>query len=312
MVKRKTTALEKLTEAQLAKWMELTRSQAAPGTVLDRIPLLAKADPTWFTVAIQTPTQQTCGGETERSFGLMSVVKPFLLLAALHHYGTVADWVGCWPSDLPFNSLTQLQADAGRPRNAMINSGAITLADKLPGATASQRCQRFCDWLNQQAGSALYLDGALRTAVEQSNRSANLALLAELERVGLVEQPALALDTYEQLCCLTGRVTDLAQLGLLLAVGAAQASAQTSIALSHRQTVNAMMLTCGLYEASGQAATQIGLPIKSGVSGAVLAIIPRQGAIACYGPGLDSVGNSVVGLKLIELLAKALSLHLFG
>ncbi len=303
------TVLETLTESELAQWVELDRSQAASGTVLDRIPLLAKTDPSWFAVQVQDPTRQICSGEADRSFALMSVVKPFLLLAVLHHQGSVTAWVDSQPSSLPFNSLVQLQADRGRPRNPMINSGAITLADKLPGATATERCQMVCDWLNQQAGAALWLDRELRAAVQQSDRSANLALLTELSRAGRVEQPDLALDTYEQLCCLTGTVNDLARLGLLLAVGT---SASEPVDRVHRQTVNAMMLTCGLYEASGTASAQIGLPIKSGVSGAVLAVLPRQGAIACYGPALDPVGNSVIGLKLLQLLSEGLLLNLFG
>lgn len=301
------TTLATLTPLELAQWIELARSQTDPGIVLDRIPLLASADPAWFAVQVQTPSHQACGGEADRSFALMSVVKPFLLLAVLHRYGTVAAWVDCQPSQLPFNSLAQLQADAGRPRNAMINSGAITLADKLPGATARERCHVFCDWLNQQAGSALQFDSALHAAVRQSDRSANLALLAELAKAGWVEQPDLALDTYEQICCLSGTVQDLARIGLLLAVGSEQAGA----ILAHRQAVNAMLLTCGLYEASAEAAARIGLPVKSGVSGAILAVVPRQGAIACYGPALDAVGNSVIGLKLIELLSQQLSLNLF-
>ncbi|MFM7427597.1 MAG: glutaminase [Elainella sp.] len=299
--------LATLTQPELARWVELARSQADPGSVLDRISWLASADPNWFAVQVQSPTHQVCSGETDRPVALMSLVKPFLLLAVLHHYGSTAAWVDCQPSQLPFNSLAQLQADGGRPRNAMINSGAITLADKLPGATANERCRIFCDWLNQQAGAALQLDQALREAVRQSDRSANLALLAELNRVGLVEQPELALDTYEQICCLTGKVQDLAHLGLLLALGSGQ-----EVILAHRQAVNAMLLTCGLYEASSSAAARIGLPVKSAVSGAILAIVPRQGAIACYGPALDAVGNSVIGLKLIELLSAGLSLNLFG
>ena len=191
-------------------------------------------------------------------------------------------------------------ADHGYPRNPMINSGAITLADKLPGESATERCTNLCNWLNQQAQTQLSLDEATLNAVRQSNRSANRSLLNGLTLSGSVTTPELTLDTYEQICCLAGRVRDLAQLGLLLAL-------DQPIVAQHREAVNAVMLTCGLYEDSGLYAQRIGLPIKSGVSGAVLAVVPQQGAIACYSPALDATGNSVASLKLLEQLASALN-----
>jgi glutaminase len=220
------------------------------------------------------------------------------LLFLLDYHGpeSVLQWVGTAPSDLPFNSLEQLMADRGHPRNPMINSGAITLADKLPGESATERCANLCDWLNQQAQTQLSLDEATLNAVRQSNRDANRSLLNCLTSSGAVTTPELTLDTYEQICCLAGRVHDLAQLGLLLAL-------DQPIAIQHREAVNAVMLTCGLYEDSRFYAQRIGLPIKSGVSGAVLAVVPGQGAIACYSPALDATGNSVASLKLLELLA---------
>jgi glutaminase len=237
----------------------------------------------------------------------MSVIKPFLLLFLLHHKSveTVFDWVGMQPSDMPFNSLNQLLIDRGFPRNPMINSGAIALADKLPGTTASERCRQLCDWLNQQANCQLSLDQSVLTAVQQSNRDANLALVESMSIAKVLQNPDLALDTYEQICCLAGRVADLAKLGNLLAL-------DNQLAPQHRRIVNAIMLTCGLYEVSGLYATRIGLPIKSGVSGALLAVVPQQGAIACYSPALDVVGNPVAGLAFVEQMAQELELSVFG
>jgi glutaminase len=99
---------------------------------------------------------------------------------------------------------------------------------------------------------------------------------------------------------------DLARLGLLLALP------QPQIARSHQRAVNALMLTCGLYEASGHYAVRIGLPIKSGVSGALVSVVPGEGAIACYSPTLDTTGNPVAGLVLLEQLAQALNLSVFS
>jgi glutaminase len=287
--------------------MHQAQLQATQGRVVERIPQLAKTHPYWFAVYICCTTGQTdCLGDTACCFPLMSGIKPFLLLYLLEQQGAeqVWQWVGTDPSDQPFNSLNQLIADQGRPRNPMINSGAITLADKLPGHDASDRCQQFCDWLNQLANCHLQLDETMLASVRSTGREPNLTIahyLAEAGRVGHVET---ALDTYEQICCLSGQVADLAGLGLQLAQ-------EGTVSSAHRQIVNAMMLTCGLYEASGRYAVQIGLPMKSGISGALLAIVPGQGAIACYSPALDRVGNPVAGLALVEMLSRALQLSLF-
>jgi glutaminase len=298
------SSLASLNETQLQTYAHLAQAQNLQGKVIDRIAPLAKANPNWF--AVQICSEQSLSvGDTACCFPLMSVIKPFLLLFLLHCYGfeSVLQWVGVQPSDAPFHSLDQLITDRGYPRNPMINSGAITLADKLPGATAADRCAALCQWLNRQSGANFSLDNAMLTAVRQSDRSANLALVDYLTAVHRLNNPPLALDTYEQICCLSGQVADLARLGQLLA------SSQLNL---HRQIVNAVMLTCGLYEASGLYAARIGLPIKSGISGALLAIVPRQGAIACYSPALDAVGNPIIALAFIEQLAQELELSVFS
>jgi glutaminase len=114
------------------------------------------------------------------------------------------------------------------------------------------------------------------------------------------------LDTYQQICCFSVTVQDLATLGLVLACP------HESLSPTYQRMVNALMLTCGLYEDSAQYAVQIGLPIKSGVSGGLLAIIPGEGAIACYSPPLDPAGNSTRGIALLKQLADVLNLSLFS
>jgi glutaminase len=234
------------------------------------------------------------------------VVKPFLLLYLLEHWGmrTVFDWVGMEASDAPFNALEQLKADGGRPRNPMINSGAIALAGRLPGRDGQSRYQQLCDWLNQKAGCQLSLDQSMLASVRTVKNAANYAIAITLAAAGWLDDAAIALDTYEQICCLSGRVQDLALLGTLL-TRSGQVSPQ------HRRAVNAIMLTCGLYQSSAAVAVRIGLPIKSGISGALLAVVPDQGAIACYSPPLDPIGNPIVGLAFIEMLSQELQISVF-
>ncbi|MDZ8260192.1 glutaminase A [Nostoc sp. ChiQUE01b] len=301
--------LEKLTTKKLSAWVQLAKTQAKGGRVLDRIPQLALADPALFAVHICCESGKTISfGDTGSIFPLMSVIKTFSLLYLLEHLGaeTVFGWVGVEPSDAPFNSLEQLISDRSHPRNPMINSGAITLSDKLPGKNANQRTLLFCQWLNQLAGCQLSLDEVMLASVRLTRSKANEAIANYLAQAGHLENIQTALDTYEQICCLSGRVEDLAVLGKLLACENSYLSAQ------NRQIVNAVMLTCGLYEASAKFAVRIGLPMKSGIAGGLVAIVPGEGAIACYSPALDRVGNPVAGLVFVEALAQELQLSIFG
>jgi glutaminase len=300
-------ALAALTLAQITDWKQQAQTFTSDGRVADRIPQLALANPQWFAVHIHCEGGQSHTiGETDCVFPLMSVVKPFLLLYLLEHWGmrTVFDWVGMEASDAPFNALEQLKADGGRPRNPMINSGAIALAGRLPGRDGQSRCQQLCDWLNQKAGCQLLLDQSMLTSVRTAKNAANYALAITLAAAGWLDDAAIALDTYEQICCLSGRVQDLALLGTLLARSG-------QVTPQHRRAVNAILLTCGLYQSSAAIAVRIGLPIKSGISGALLAVVPDQGAIACYSPPLDPIGNPIVGLAFIEMLSQELQISVF-
>jgi len=315
--------LTALTTTDLADWVQQisqqTRQRRIQGQVAQRIPLLAEADPQWFAVAVRDQADRSHQlGEIDRPFPLMSVIKPLQLLYLLEHYGAdqVFEWVGMQPSDAPFNSLDQLTADKGKPRNPMINSGAIALADKLPGQDGTDRCQRFNTWLNQQAGCCLKLDQLLLASVRSAGREPNQALVRCLNQTGGLRDPEAALDAYEQICCLSGTVCDLADLGSLLALDrspiTAQPVAAQPVVAQHRCIVNAIMLTCGLYEASATYAVRVGLPMKSGISGALVAVVPHQGTIACYSPALDRIGNPIAGIALVEMLSRQLQLSVFG
>ncbi|WP_016923628.1 glutaminase [Prochlorothrix hollandica] len=301
-------ALSALTAADLTAAFDQVhpraQSPAHRGRIADRIAYLGSVDPQLFAVELWDHQGWRWGrGDRGASVALMSAMKPFLLLYLLETLGSaaVAQWVDDRPSDLPFNSLAQLQADGGRPRNPMINSGAITLADKLPGATGADRCHQFCHWLNTTAGTNYHLNQALLDSVHQGGREPNLALLDALTQAGVVDRADGSIDAYEHLCCLSSTVGDLARLGLLLALP------PDRLRSLHALQVNQTLRTCGLYEASPCFNLRIGLPMKSGISGALVAVVPGQGAIACYSPLLDLQGNSVAGLAFLEALAQPLA-----
>lgn len=300
--------LAALRESQLEAWAVAAIERSRLGQLPNYIPRLAEADPAAFAVQILGPdTQMHSVGNVAKSFPLMSVVKPFVLLYLLCQLGAEAvfDRVGWEPSEQPFNSLPQLLADGGRPRNPMINSGALVLASLLPGCDGATRCESLRSWLNEQGNCQLFLDEWVLASVYCTPNPRNQAIALALAASGCVEDAQTALDAYNHVCCLAGSVQDLARLGMLLVQPPDPAWSEKC------RTVKALMATCGLYQAAGSFAVRVGLPTKSGVSGALLSVIPRSGAIACYSPPLDRDGNSVAGLFILEQIAQALRLSVF-
>ncbi len=293
----------KLDYHQIASSIKKALQEATEGKLPRYIPLLAKVNPHNFALGIYFQEQALFSlGDTYLRFPLMSVIKPFLLLKTLWDFGQdyVFTKVGHNPSDYPFNSLRQLIEDQGFPRNPMINSGAIALAGLLPGKDAQSRCEHLCQWLNNLANCQLFLDYAMLESVHSQPNVNNQALVREMSSKGYLDNPKIALETYNYICCLSGTVLDVVHLGILLV------NPLGTLNYQHCQVVQELMTKCGLYEKSLAFAGEVGLPTKSGISGIILSIIPNQGAIAVYSPPLDKNGNSVAGLYLVEKIAAEL------
>ncbi|MDJ0582464.1 glutaminase [Crocosphaera sp.] len=295
--------LSHLSSEQLSNWILEASQQAKKGKLPDYIPLLKQTDASLLTVCIVTKNNNILiQGDSQISFSLMSIIKPFLLLYLLSELGEkiIFQKVGSKPSNYPFNSLEQLQLDQGFPRNPMINSGALTLASLLPGKDANKRYKNLQQWLNKLSQCHLFLDELMLKSVQSVPNPRNQAIIDELIKRNHIKDPEITLDTYNKICCLSGTITDLAKLGLLL-VDSPNINQQNS------SIVTNIMNTCGLYEASENFAKKIVFPSKSGVSGAILSIVPKQGAIACYSPPLDQQGNSIASLYIIEKIANYLN-----
>ncbi|WP_103668622.1 glutaminase [Pseudanabaena sp. BC1403] len=270
-------------ENDLQQWLKLARQEVAKGSLPNYIPLLAQADPQAIAIAIQKVNgDHLMAGDTELTFPLMSVIKPFLLLYLLETKGAeqVFQLVDRQATSEPFNAISK-----GKPKNSMINSGAIALSSLL------ESCETLQNWLNQRSCTNLTLDLEILASVRSVANRRNLAIADQLKNLGIISNPRKALAVYEEICCLRGNVQDLAKIGTLLVY--AQRSSSIPIVLE-------VMTECGMYESSAEFAQDIGVPSKSSISGALLSIIPDQAAISCYSPALDATGNSVSGLFLIR------------
>jgi glutaminase len=272
---------------KLDKWLELARKEVSKGKLPSYIPLLTEVDQQKIAIAIQYLNKAPLiAGDINSTFPLMSVVKPFLLLYLLETKGNevVFNLVDRQASSQSFNAIPDR-----KPQNPMLNSGAIALSSLLVSYENLQ------DWLNQRSGANLTIDLEMLDSVRSVANRRNLAIADQLKHLGIVAEPLQALAVYEEICCLQGSVQDLMKIGTLLIDTRRSPHASSNIA-----TVLKIMTDCGMYAASAAFAQDIGLPSKSSVSGALLSIIPDQAAIACYGPTLDAIGNSVAGLFLIR------------
>lgn len=266
------------------------------GYLPDYVPALAQANPSAFGAALRATDGRTWSRSRPRQpLVLMSVVKPLLLLYAMRVLGLdlVRSIVDCQPSALPYNDLNQLLEDGGRPRNAMLNSGAIALAGLIPGRNARDRVRLFQRWCYDTWGLLLPVNETLCASVQSLPNQRNQAIAQTLVQFGTLDDADLALDTYNRICCATLTLPELARLGCWLAEPLddwAEAIAE----------VLAAMAAGGLYQRSTDWMECVGWPAKSSVSGLVWAIQSGVGAIACYSPPLDDQGNSLLGLAFVR------------
>jgi len=277
------------------------------GTPASYIPPLAAVDPRRFGIAvIEVDGTAHLAGDAEMPFSIQSVSKVFALTLAL---GAVGDqlWerVGREPSGSAFNSIVQLETEHGIPRNPFINAGAIVVADVLlgrgqPGETIGE-ILRFVRGL--AGDDDVHVDEAVARA-ERDTGFRNVALANYIRAFGNLHNDAQrALGVYFHQCALAMSCRQLALAGrYLMAGGRNPATGYSVVSPQRARRINALMLTCGHYDGSGEFAFRVGLPGKSGVGGGILAIAPGRASIAVWSPGLNARGNSQLGTLALERL----------
>ncbi|MBS0657951.1 MAG: glutaminase [Verrucomicrobia bacterium] len=272
------------------------------GKVADYIPALARVPGGQFGMALATVEGEVFGtGDWQTPFSVQSVTKVFTLALVLAAEGD-ALWrrVGREPSGNPFNSLVQLEYEKGIPRNPFINAGALVVTDRLLTQTGDA-FGALRDFLRAEAGSAgIDADPEVaRSEREHGHRNAALAhFLASCRN--LENDVDVVLDHYFRQCALRMHCGELARATLFLARHGLRADGRRFFSRSEAKRMNAVMLTCGTYDAAGDFAYRVGLPGKSGVGGGIVAVIPGRCALCVWGPELDRSGNSVAGVEALD------------
>lgn len=293
------------------------RQRTDRGTVATYIPELARVDAKSFgLVVIDAAGNVAAAGDCDAPFSIQSVSKVFTLTLAL---GKIGDrlWhrVGREPSGSPFNSIVQLEFERGKPRNPFINAGAIAVTDViLSGNRPREALGEILRFMRLLADDpSIAIDEAV-AASEQRTGYRNFALANYMKSFGVLDNSVeLALGVYFHQCAIAMSCRQLAMAGRFLAFLGRDPSTGHSIVKPERaRRINAIMLTCGHYDGSGEFAYRVGLPGKSGVGGGILAVAPGKGSIAVWSPGLDAAGNSHLGTIALEALSNRLGWSVFG
>ena len=300
----------------LNETLELCRKYTEHGNVANYIPELAKADKNDFAISIMNDAGIVSVGESDRMFTMQSVVKPVILLLALMDNGVekVRNLVGAESTGKPFDAFNYSdQALKNEHINPMINTGAIALCSLLKGENYDEKFERLLNLVRklslnpqQQVDENVYLS-------EKLTGNKNRALAYMLKAYGmLADDVETVVDCYFKACSIKATSKDLANIAYVLSNrGFNNATREQVCSAEYAKYINAVLMTCGMYDGSGEFAINVGIPAKSGVGGGIMAVVPGKMGIGIYSPSLDRKGNSLAGVKALEMLSKKLDLSIF-
>lgn len=287
------------------------------GKVASYIPELEKVNPEEFGICVMESADRTfCAGDYDRAFTMQSVVKPIILLMALMDKGEecVRKLVGAEATGKPFDAFNYSDQALKREHiNPMINTGAIALCTLINGKTYAEKFSRLLELTRKIADNPhLEVDESVYIS-EKTTGNKNRALAYMLKAYGMIDDDVEnVLDCYFRACSIKVTSVDLAKIGFVLAnKGKNPETNELIFDAKYAKYINAVLTTCGMYDGSGEFALNVGVPAKSGVGGAIMAVVPNRMGIGIYSPALDSKGNSFAGIKALELLSSKLDLSIF-
>ena len=268
------------------------------------IPALAEVNPDQFGMCLKTVDKEVfCCQQSDVRFSIQSISKVFSLAACLSFYGdNIWTRVGKEPSGTAFNSLVLLEAEHGIPRNPFINAGAIVLADLLLSYSDDAE-QKFINFIRQIAGNE-HIDYREDVAIgERETGFMNVAIANMLKSHGNIKGDIeRVLHFYFMMCSIEMNCEELAYAFLPFTNCFPFNYGGVTLTRSQVKRINAIMQTCGFYDEAGEFTFLVGLPGKSGVGGGIAAVCPRRYSVVVWSPRLNNKGNSVMGMKALELL----------
>ena len=305
--------MEELLQELLAECRPYTQQ----GNVATYIPELAKGDRNDLGIyVLRSDGRHYQAGTYQKCFTIQSVVKPILLLLALMDNGEeyVRSRIGVEATGKPFDAINVTdQTLLSEHLNPMVNMGAIAMCSLLKGTDYDERFRRLLDLTRKLANNP---DIQVDEAVYQSEKrtgNKNRALAFLLKSYGLLQDDVEeVLDCYFKACSISVNSKDLANIGFVLANrGKHPQSDERLFPSRYAHYVNAILMTCGMYDGSGDFAINVGVPAKSGVGGGIMAVVPTRMDIGIFSPGLDAKGNSFAGIQVLERLSQRMYLSIF-
>jgi len=286
---------------------------AGEGAQADYIPALAKVDPDQFGIALKT-----VGGESyvwqkaDTRFSIQSISKVFAVAMALSLKGeSLWQMVGKEPSGTAFNSLVQLEVEKGKPRNPFINAGAIVVVDMLMTELEDPDAA-FLGFIRALSGSETVGYNMEVAVSERETGYLNAAIANLLKYHGTISNDIeKVLMFYFKMCSIEMSCLELAHAFVAFTNSCPFDYAGYRLTSSQVKRMNAVMQTCGFYDEAGEFSYLVGLPGKSGVGGGIVAVYPSRYAVAVWSPRLNPKGNSVMGIKALELLTTATQESIF-
>lgn len=304
------------TQEWLEGLVERARPFSSKGRVAEYIPALKDQNPHDLAISIYTLDNNSCyAGDHLKKFTLQSISKVITLALVLMDYGEeyVFSKVGMEPTGDPFNSIAKLETHKpSKPLNPMINAGALAVTNMIKGNTGMEKWHRLIEFINHMTGETVsYNEDVAYSELQTANLNRSLCYFMKQHGVitGNVED---LLVLYTKQCAVEMNCVDLAKMGAVFANdGIDPESGRELITRDVARVCKTFMVTCGMYNTSGEFAIKVGIPAKSGVSGGIMGSVPGKCGIGIFGPALDDVGNSIAGLKLLEMLSDEHSWSIF-
>ncbi|MBY0120842.1 glutaminase A [Bacillus sp. S/N-304-OC-R1] len=305
------------TNEDLQKLINLVSPLVEKGKVADYIPALAKANKNDLSIAIYKSNNECMyAGSYTKRFTLQSISKVLVLALALEDNGVeyVFDRVGMEPTGDPFNSISKLETSIpSKPLNPMINAGALAVTNMIKGHNEMEKWERIIHFVKRLANNSELTYDAEVADSELETAWLNRSLCYFMKQHKVIDSDIEELmRIYTKQCAIEMNCFELARIGAVFALnGVDPQTGERLIPVQIARICKTFMVTCGMYNASGEFAIKVGIPAKSGVAGGILAVVPEKYGIGIFGPSLDEKGNSIAGIRLMEELSKQYDFSIF-